>query len=75
MTNKQTEVLKLKYLGMIGSKRKVKEVFSRLESKGIDKKLLDFVHAPIGVPIGSQTPEEIAVSIAAELIAVRNLEE
>ena len=60
---------------MIGSKRKVKEIFSKLVAKGVDKDFLDIVHAPIGVPIGSQTPEEIAVSIAAQLIAVRNSEE
>ena len=41
----------------------------------MEKKFLDIVHAPIGLPIGSQTPEEIAVSIAAQLIAVRNSEE
>ncbi|MHA1236774.1 MAG: XdhC family protein [Candidatus Hodarchaeales archaeon] len=75
LTKKKAEILKLKYVGMIGSKRKVKEVFSRLESKGIEKQFLDIVHAPIGLPIGSQTPEEIAVSIAAQLIAVRNSEE
>ncbi|MCK4848612.1 MAG: XdhC family protein [Candidatus Heimdallarchaeota archaeon] len=75
LTKKKSEILKLKYLGMIGSKRKVKEVFSRLEKKGVERKYLDIVHAPIGLPIGSQTPEEIAVSIAAQLIAVRNSEE
>ncbi|MHA1214237.1 MAG: XdhC family protein [Candidatus Hodarchaeales archaeon] len=66
------EVKRWKYLGMIGSKRKVKEVFSRLEKEGINKELLDLIHAPIGIPIGSQTPEEIAISIAAEIIKVRN---
>ena len=60
---------------MIGSQRKVKEVFSRLLNKGVEKQFLDIVHAPIGLSIGSQTPEEIAVSIAAQLIAVRNSEE
>lgn len=75
LTKKKSETLKLKYLGMIGSKRKVKEIFSRIQTKGVEKKFLDIVHAPIGVSIGSQTPEEIAVSIAAQLIAVRNSEE
>jgi len=75
LTKKKSEILKLKYLGMIGSKRKVKEVFFRLGNKGVEKKFLKMVHAPIGLSIGSQTPEEIAVSIAAQLIAVRNSEE
>jgi xanthine dehydrogenase accessory factor len=74
-TKKLSEVKELKYLGMIGSKRKVKEIFSRLEKKGIDKTKLDIVHAPIGVPIDSQTPEEIAISIAAQIIAVKNKKE
>ena len=75
LTEKQSEVVNLKYLGMIGSKQKIKEIFSNLENKGVERKLLDIVHAPIGIPIGSQTPEEIAVSIAAQLIAIRNSEE
>jgi xanthine dehydrogenase accessory factor len=57
------------YLGMLGSKRKVKEVFQNLRDHGIDTKLLDRVHAPIGVDIGARTPAEIAVSIIAEIIA------
>jgi len=75
LTEKSQNILQLKYLGMIGSKRKVKEIFSRLQSQGVSKSQLDGIHAPIGVPIGSQTPEEIAVSIAAEIIKVRNIEE
>ena len=57
---------------MIGSKVKVKEIYTRLTSQGIDPSLLERVHAPIGVPIKSQTPEEIAISIAAEIIDVQN---
>lgn len=72
LTTRQQELPTWKYLGMIGSKRKVKEVFSRLESQGIDPDILERVHAPIGVPIRSQTPEEIAISIAAEIIDVQN---
>ncbi|MFX0152272.1 MAG: XdhC family protein [Candidatus Hodarchaeota archaeon] len=75
LTKKSRNILQLKYLGMIGSKRKVKEIFSRLKAQGVCISQLEKVHAPIGVPIGSQTPEEIAVSIAAELIKVRNVEE
>jgi xanthine dehydrogenase accessory factor len=57
------------YLGMIGSKIKVNEIFQRLLDEGIDKELLERVHAPIGLDIGSKTPAEIAVSIMAEIIA------
>ena len=60
---------------MIGSKRKIKEIFTRLEAEGVEKSFLGLVHAPIGVAIRSQTPEEIAISIAAELISIRNMEE
>jgi xanthine dehydrogenase accessory factor len=60
-----------KYIGMIGSKTKNKAIFSHLESKGITKKQLDRVHAPIGLEINAQSPEEIAVSIMAEIIKVR----
>jgi xanthine dehydrogenase accessory factor len=64
--------LPLNYLGMIGSAQKVKELFHALENDGIPSEHLARVHAPIGVPIGSHTPEEIAVSIVAEMVAVRN---
>jgi xanthine dehydrogenase accessory factor len=60
-----------KYIGMIGSKIKNKTIFSHLLKKGIAKKQLDRVHAPIGVVINAQTPEEIAVSIMAEIVKVR----
>ncbi len=72
LINKIEEVKNLAYIGMIGSKRKVKEIFDRLISDGIDSDILDTIHAPIGIQIGSQTPEEISVSIAAELIKIRN---
>jgi len=59
------------YIGLIGSKKKVKTIFSNLQAEGIPKEALDRVHAPIGVPIATETPEEIAVSIMAEIIDVR----
>jgi xanthine dehydrogenase accessory factor len=63
---------KAKYIGMIGSQRKNKAVFTHLVAKkGITKEQLARVHAPIGVAINAQTPEEIAVSILAEIIKVR----
>jgi len=60
-----------KYIGMIGSKTKVEAIFSHLLAKGISKEQLDRVHAPVGLKINAQTPEEIAVSILAEVIKVR----
>jgi len=59
------------YVGMIGSKRKVAGVFAALEKEGVEPGRLARVFAPIGLDIGAETPEEIAVSILAELIAVR----
>jgi xanthine dehydrogenase accessory factor len=61
------------YVGMIGSKRKIKLIFEDLIAKGIAPVLLERVHAPLGFDIGSQTVPEIAISIVAELIACRNL--
>ena len=60
-----------KYVGMIGSKRKVIEIFKALQAEGIPAHLFDRVHAPIGLDIGAVTPEEIGVAITAELIAIR----
>ena len=62
----------LKYLGMIGSKNKVKNIYESLISEGISKEVLDKVDAPIGLPINSKTTPEIAVSIAAKLVQERN---
>jgi xanthine dehydrogenase accessory factor len=61
------------YIGMIGSKRKIKLIYEDLIAKGIAPQALAKVHAPLGFNIGSQTVPEIAVSIVAELIACRNL--
>lgn len=60
-----------RYVGMIGSKRKVIEIFKTLQQEGIPAHLFDRVYAPVGLGIGAITPEEIAVAITAELIAVR----
>src|SRR5580704_5178877 len=59
------------YIGMIGSKRKVLSVYEALEREGISIEQLARVNAPVGLEIGALTPEEIAISITAELIAVR----
>ena len=61
------------YVGMIGSKRKIKLIFEDLLAKGVPSAALARVHAPLGLAIGSQTVPEIAISIVAELIACRNL--
>jgi xanthine dehydrogenase accessory factor len=61
----------LKYLGLIGSRAKVRRIYDLLGEEGLPSECLERVHAPIGVDIGAVTPAEIAVSIMAELIAVR----
>ena len=61
----------LRYLGLIGSKAKVKRIYDALLAEGIPAECLQRVHAPVGLDIGAVSPEEIAVSILAELIAVR----
>jgi xanthine dehydrogenase accessory factor len=61
-----------KYFGVLGSKAKMKMLLTKLEKEGFDKAKLKQIHTPIGLPINSHTPEEIAVSIAAEIIAVKN---
>jgi xanthine dehydrogenase accessory factor len=60
-----------KYLGMMGSQSKVKKIFQNI---GLNQNKVDIkkVHAPIGIPINSQTPAEIAISIAAEIIKIKN---
>ncbi len=62
-----------RYVGMIGSKRKIKLIFDDLLAEGITAESLREVYAPVGLDIGSQTVMEIAVSITAELVAHRNL--
>jgi len=59
------------YIGLIGSRRRVRFVLEMLEKKGIPKKRLQEVFTPIGTPIGGESPGEIALSIAAELVCVR----
>ena len=60
------------YIGMIGSRLRVKKVLDYLEEKGIPRYKLDKVYTPIGLRIGAETPAEIAVSIMAEIIEVKN---
>ncbi len=65
---------KARYIGMIGSRRKVKLIFEDLLRSGTPREALAKVHAPLGFDIGSQTVPEIALSIVAELVAYRNLD-
>ncbi len=62
------------YIGVISSKPKRVKFFGRLKKMGIEDKYLRKIHIPMGLDIGSQTPEEIAVSIMAEIVAVKNKE-
>lgn len=63
----------LGYLGVMGSRRKVQRIRMELEEQGFDLEAVD-LHGPIGLPIGGETPGEIAVSILAELIRIRRAE-
>jgi len=62
----------VRYLGIIGSKKKKKEFFTRLKQEGVSEKIINQIHIPIGLDIGAETPEEIAFSVVAELIKVKN---
>ena len=60
-----------RYVGMIGSRRKTIAIFKELQKEGLSAELFERVHAPVGLDIGAITPEEIAIAITAELIAIR----
>jgi xanthine dehydrogenase accessory factor len=68
------QILKKKraYVGMMGSRRRVLLLKKELEATGISREELDEVHMPIGLPISAETPEEIAVSVMAEIIQCKN---
>ena len=59
------------YIGMIGSRRRVRATYVQLLDEGIGHDLIDRIHAPVGLNIGAETPEEIAVAVAAELVMLR----
>jgi len=61
-----------RYLGLLGSKSKVEKMFGDYRKENIDEHLLQRIHTPIGIPIKSQTTEEIAISIAAQIICEKN---
>jgi xanthine dehydrogenase accessory factor len=60
-----------RYVGLLGSRPKVVHIFAALEKRGVSREALARIHAPMGLEIGAETPDEIAVSILAEMIAVR----
>ncbi len=62
----------LRYLGLIGSRAKVARIYAELAADQLPPEVLKRVHAPIGLDIGAVTPQEIAVSIVAEIIAVKH---
>jgi len=61
-----------RYIGLIGSKSKKSQIFKKLEKDGFTQQDISQIHAPIGLDIGAETPEEIAISILAEMILVKN---
>ncbi|MVM34472.1 XdhC/CoxI family protein [Spirosoma sp. HMF4905] len=62
----------LAYFGVLGSKTKIEKLFDEYRVEGFDQEKLNRIHAPIGLPINSRTPEEIAISIAGEIIRLKN---
>lgn len=64
--------LKLKYIGSMGSTKKIKSIFAQLKEDGFSDEELKQIHTPIGLEIEAETPEEIAISIASEIIKVKN---
>lgn len=63
---------KFRYLGLLGSKKKIEKMFTDYRNEGWNEDKLSFIHAPVGLNIKSETPEEIAISIAAEIINIKN---
>jgi xanthine dehydrogenase accessory factor len=61
----------IRYIGMLASRKRIKEDFEQLRAKGVGEEFLNSIHSPIGIDIGAISPEEIALSIAAELVSER----
>jgi xanthine dehydrogenase accessory factor len=64
--------MNIKYIGLMGSAKKSKSIFKHLEEEGINSELFNKVHTPVGLEINAESPEEIAISIAAEIIKIKN---
>ena len=60
------------YVGMLGSRAKIRTIFANLLAEGVSQETLDAVHTPIGLDLGGETPEEIALAVVAEILAVKN---
>ena len=60
------------FVGLMGGRRKIARIFAKLREEGMQREALDRIHAPVGLDIGSDTPEEIAVSVAAQILRERN---
>ena len=60
------------YVGMLGSRQKIRAIFEKLREAGLPQETLDTVHTPIGLDLGGETPEEIALAVVAEILAVKN---
>ena len=67
-----TAELPFPFVGLMGGRRKISRIFAQLQEQGVPQEALDQVHAPVGLDIGSDTPEEIAVSVAAQILRERN---
>lgn len=63
---------KFRYFGLLGSRKKIEQMFVGYRNEGLPAEALERIYAPVGLPINSRTPEEIAVSIAAQIILVKN---
>lgn len=61
-----------RYIGMLASRRKIQSLFAKLKERGVTQEALDFVHTPIGLDLGGETPQELAVGILAQLLLVKN---
>ena len=60
------------YVGMLGSRQKIRAIFEKLREAGIPQEQLDPIHTPIGLDLGGETPEEIGLAVVAEILAVKN---
>lgn len=61
-----------RYIGMLGGRKKVQAIFAKLEEAGFPREALEKIHSPIGLDLGGETPEELAVAIVGEILAVKN---
>lgn len=61
-----------KYIGMLGSRKKIAAIYEKLEESGFAPASLTAIHSPIGLDLGGETPEELAIAIVAEILAVKN---